>query len=133
MIFVDTSVLIDFLRGRKTTAAERLRALERDNTPILIPAVCYQEILQGAKDEREWALLRSNLDTQRISVPIDLMGVHREAARIFFDCRKRGLTIRSSVDCFIAAQVLESKGTLLHADDDFDRIAKARRLSVLRS
>lgn len=58
---------------------------------------------------------------------------HREAARIFFDCRRQGLTIRSSVDCLVAQLVLENDGILLHKDDDFERIAQVRPLRTARS
>jgi predicted nucleic acid-binding protein len=52
---------------------------------------------------------------------------HWEAARIFFDCRRHGLTVRSSVDCLIAAHAIEAKATLLHNDEDFERIRKVRK------
>jgi predicted nucleic acid-binding protein len=54
------------------------------------------------------------------------------AARIFFDCRRRGLTVRSAVDCLIAQLVLEVDGVLLHDDDDFERIRTVRPLRTLR-
>lgn len=133
MIIVDTSVLIAFLRGHRTAAAGRLREIEEQEVPFSIPAICVQEVLQGARDEREWRLLRSVLVTQLVVVPGDFVAVHLEAARIYFDCRRRGISPRSSIDCLIAAQVLETKGTLLHDDDEFDRIARVRQLRCLRS
>jgi predicted nucleic acid-binding protein len=132
MIAVDTSVLIDFLRGETTPGAERLGELDEDQVPFFIPLVCYQEVLQGARNEREWNLLFEYLETQRLLVPQDPLSLHREAARIFFDGRRRGVTVRSTVDCLIAAQALQSKATLLHNDDDFERIAELRPLKTLR-
>ena len=85
MILVDTSVLIDLLRGRPTVAAGR-----------------------------------------------DVLSLHFAAARIYFDCRRKGITVRSTIDCFIAALVLEVDGVLLHDDDDFDRIREVRKLATLR-
>jgi len=58
---------------------------------------------------------------------------YREAARIYYDCRRRGLTIRSSVDCFVAQLVLEVDGTLLHNDGDFELISQVRPLRLLRA
>ena len=127
MIFVDTSVLIDFLRGKRTPAVERLASLDANDTPFAIPVVCCQEVMQGARDEKEWRLLREHLSLQPLAVPVDPTALHWEAARIFFDCRRHGLTVRSSVDCLIAAHSLEAKATLLHNDQDFERIKKVRK------
>jgi predicted nucleic acid-binding protein len=133
VIVVDTSVLIDFLRGTTTPGAERLAQLESDEVPFSIPLVCYQELLQGARDEREWTLLDRHLQTQRLLVPEEPLALHREAARIFFDCRRKGVTVRSTVNCFIAAQALHAKATLLHDDEDFERMLVVRPLKTLRA
>ncbi len=132
MIVVDTSVLVDYLKGAATPATERLAELEADAIPYYIPVVCFQELLQGARSESEWRALNAYLTTQRLLVPEKPIELHREAARIFFDGRRRGLTIRSTVDCLIAAQTVRSGATLLHDDDDFDHIAKVRPLKTLR-
>ena len=126
MMYVDTSVLIDLLRGKATPAAEFLASLEANDVPYAIPLLCCQEVLQGARDEDEWRLLHENLSAQRLALPADPAALHWEAARIFFDCRRRGITVRSSVDCLIAAQAIEAKATLLHDDEDFERIRKVR-------
>jgi predicted nucleic acid-binding protein len=133
VIVVDTSVLIDFFRGTPTSGAERLAQLEADEVPFSIPLICYQELLQGAKDAREWTLLDEHLQTQRLLVPEQPLALHREAARIFFDCRRRGITVRSTVDCLIAAQALQTKATLLHNDEDFERMSAVRPLKTLRA
>ncbi len=132
MIIVDTSVLIPFLKGNRTGPSHRLREIEHGGLPVAIPAVCGQEILQGAKDEREWGLLLETLSTQKILLPADPWKTHIEAGRIFFDCRRKGITLRGTVDCLIAQIVLEVNGILLHDDEDFDRIKKVRPLRTLR-
>ena len=132
MIVVDSSALIDFLKGLKTPVTERLRQLEIEQTPFALPAVCYQEVLQGARDEREWRLLTESLDAQKILMPRDPWSTHRDAARIYYDCRRKGLTIRSSIDCFIAQLVLEEDAVLLHDDGDFERIREVRPLRTLQ-
>ena len=125
-------MLVALLRGRRTPAADRLRAVVREGQAFAIPLVCFQEVLQGAKDESEWRRLRSTLETQALAGPVDATRAHLEAARIFFDCRRRGLTVRSSVDCLIAQLALERGDVLLHDDDDFESIAKVRPLKTLR-
>jgi predicted nucleic acid-binding protein len=54
------------------------------------------------------------------------------AAQIYRDCRKRGFTIRKTVDCVIAATCLEAGVELYHNDRDFEAIARVKRLKVYR-
>lgn len=131
MIFVDTSVLVDLFRGRETPAASLLERLEVDGVPFAVPAFCCQELLQGAKDEREWKTLHEYLGSQRIGTPTEPWQTHADAARIYFDLRRQGFTVRSTVDCWIAQLVLDADGTLLHSDDDFETIRRVRRLRTL--
>jgi predicted nucleic acid-binding protein len=131
VIIVDTSVVIDFLRGRSTPQVERLTQMEEERTPFAVPAICCQEVLQGARDVREWNLLVEYLAGQFIADATDVWATHVASARIFFDCRRRGLTIRSAIDCFVAQLVLDEDGILLHNDEDFERIAKVRPLKLL--
>jgi len=132
VILVDTSVLIDVLRARRTGPSDRLREMVRQGTPYAIPLPCLQEVLQGARDETDWQALKRFLAGEEIVQPRDWRAAAGEAARIFYDCRRRGLTVRSSVDCLIAAIALERNDILLHDDDDFDAIARIRPLRSLR-
>jgi predicted nucleic acid-binding protein len=134
LVLVDSSVLVDFLRGRDTPAVRRLVGIEAEGEAAAwaLPFVCLQEVLQGARDEREWKLLHGTLGSQELVGPADPLAAHVEAARIFFDCRRKGLTVRSSTDCLIAAIALERGDVLLHDDADFDAIARVRPLRTLR-
>jgi predicted nucleic acid-binding protein len=69
MIIVDTSVLINLFRGAQTRATQTLKLLEANGVPLLIPAICCQEVLQGAKNNREWELLKSYLFSQNDPLP----------------------------------------------------------------
>lgn len=132
MIVVDTSVLIDFFRGRETPAVDHLVQIERLGRPFAIPVACCQELLQGAKDEDEWEVLEQYLGSQRILDPEDPWRCHVGAARIYFDLRRLGVTVRSTVDCWIAQATLEVEGTLLHDDENFERIRQVRELKTSR-
>ncbi len=133
MIVVDSSVLIDLLKGINSPATDRLQDLEREGVLFSVPVFCFQEVLQGAKDEREWDLLAEYLGSQELLLAAAPVSTHREAARIFYDCRRKGITIRSSADCLIAQLTLEHDGILLHDDDDFDRIQQVRPLKTMRA
>ena len=133
MILVDTSVLVDFLRGSETKATQELeRALAAGNEIVLTPEV-VQEVLQGARDESEWRTLKRYLASQTVVRSRDPLATHLAAARIFFACRRSGLTVRSSVDCLIAQRALEGGLPLLHDDRDYEAIRQVRPLKTLPS
>jgi predicted nucleic acid-binding protein len=52
--------------GKDLPGARRLRQLEVDRTPFSLPVICCQEVLQGARDQREWALLFDYLGSQNL-------------------------------------------------------------------
>jgi predicted nucleic acid-binding protein len=128
MIVVDTSVLISYLQGQKSKACNYLREIEDSRIPYAIPNICIQEVLQGAKDEKSWKILNEYLLLQSIVPPKDQVQSYVMAAKIYFDCRKKGITVRSSNDCLIAQIVIENKGVLLHSDKDFIAISRVRKL-----
>ena len=131
MILVDTSVLVPFLTGHETPASEHLERLVREDAAFYLPPVVIQEVLQGARDAAERRKLESYLTTQLVADVDDPVKSRVDAARIYFDCRRKGLTVRSSTDCLIAQIALERGFRLLHADRDFDAIGKVRPLRTI--
>ena len=129
MILVDTSVWIDLLRVRgfrRTTVFEA--ALDGDEA--VLTRFQELELLQGARDEGEWSLLREYLDTQEyLEVGTDSWA---NAARIYFDLRRIGKTVRSPIDCCIAQIAIDHGVLLLHRDRDFEVIADVRALRQQR-
>jgi predicted nucleic acid-binding protein len=55
---------------------------------------------------------------------------HVAAAEIYRTLRRRGITIRKTIDCMIAAVALENDIPLLHRDRDFDPIKKYCGLKI---
>ena len=130
MILVDTSVLIDFFKGYKSEAALRFKLVLEHGLNFGITSYVFQEVLQGAKSEKEYNLLRRYLETQRFFHPKDPVNSFAESAKIFFRCRKRGLTMRSTVDYLIAQIALEHDLLLLHSDQDFHLMANVIPLKI---
>lgn len=127
MILVDTSVWVDFIRGRLTDAVARLRVALDRGMATGITSLIYQEILQGADSEKAFRDYCAFFSGQRFLHPRDPVASHEKAARLYFDCRRRGLTVRSSSDCLIAQVAIEHGAALLHDDRDFLHIAKIAR------
>ena len=130
MILVDTSVLIDLFKGEKNEAVAKLRSIIRQQIPFGITSVIYQEILQGAKTEKEYNFLKEYLSTQRFFHPKDPLISYADAAEIFYSCRRKGVTIRSTVDCLIAQIAIEHELFLLHNDKDFTAMARIVGLKI---
>lgn len=128
MILVDTSVWIEILRDRKKKAKESFQGLI-GNELYGICRFTQLELLQGAKDEREWRLLDEYLAGQYYLEIRE--NTWKNAARIYFELRRKGVTVSSPVDCCIAQVAMDEKALLLHRDRDFDKIARIRPLSTL--
>jgi predicted nucleic acid-binding protein len=129
MVLVDTSVWVDIFRdstGRRRAALST--ALEGEE--VVLSRFHELEMLQGCRDESEWTLLKGYLDAQDY---LELSGESwGEAARIFFDLRRIGRTVRSPIDCCIAQIALDHAILLLHRDRDFETIATVRPLRQAR-
>ena len=124
MYLVDTSVWIDYLRGRDGRHVEFLRSLLPHSLVVGITHLIYMEILQGARDLVAFDRLRTYFGGQRIHTFADATAGHASAARMYLECRRNGVTVRSTVDCLIAQCAIESGLILLHHDLDFKRIAR---------
>ena len=128
MILVDTSVLIDFFKGVKNRASNKFRSVLLQNIPFGINSFIYQEVLQGAKSEGEYEDLQKYLVTQHFFHPKEPVNSFTRAARIYFECRQKGITIRSTIDCIIAQTAIEHNLSLLHNDNDFKAMEKVVKL-----
>jgi predicted nucleic acid-binding protein len=124
VILVDSSVLIRFL-GQRTNhpAVQALTdVLDQDLAFAICPYV-YQEVLQGVRDELTFRRVKSYLDTQDCLWLPSSLDTFARAARLYWDLRHSGVTIRSTIDVLIALTAIEHDAWLLHDDRDFDAIA----------
>ena len=130
MVLVDTSVLIDYLRGADNAAVERFQHIMDSNVPFGISPLIYLEVLQGARTEKDYTTVKNYLETHRFFDLQDEKESYAAAARIYFECRRKGITINSTVDCLIAQTALENDLVLLHHDADFDRMRRVAPLKM---
>ena len=129
MIVLDSTVLIDILRDR-TGQARRALELRVGGETLAITRMTQFEIMRGCRDRRQWDRLARYLAAQHTVEASEI--TWEEAARIVFDLKKRGKTIRSTIDCVIAQVVIEHERLLLHNDADFELIASVRPLKQER-
>lgn len=128
---MDTSVWVDFLRGEDSSQRQLLHRLIEDEADISITEIILTEILQGIKNDREFQVIKDYLLEFPVHEPRGIE-TYLHAARIYRDCRKKGKTVRRTVDCIIAAICIENDLALLHKDSDFDLIQACTRLQVIQ-
>jgi len=119
MYLVDTSVWIDFLRGRTGSHVDFLDGLLDNPLAAGLCDAIYLEILQGARDSESFERLRLYFGTQRFYAFFDTRQSHERAAGLYVECRRQGITVRSTLDCLIAQCAIEHDLILLHHDRDY--------------
>jgi predicted nucleic acid-binding protein len=121
VIVVDSSVWIDFLNGRKAAHVDHLRAaLGMDE--IIVGDLMLCEVLQGLGSERDARQIETLLRRFEI-VPMAGEAIAVSAARNFRALRRRGITIRKTIDLLIGTWCIENRRPLLHNDSDFRPMA----------
>jgi len=119
LYLIDTSVWIDSLRNVDNAPVRFFRALIANDAPFGISGVIYQEVLQGARTDKDYARLRDHLGSLPFYPPRDERASFAAAAQLYRQCRRQGITIRSTIDCLIARIAIERDLTLVHNDRDF--------------
>lgn len=126
MILVDTSAWVEFLRDTGSPVCIRVDELLADGMATCHPI--RMEVLAGARDERHLHNLRGLLARASLlpTLPLD----YEEGAGLYRSCRRTGETVRKLIDCLIAAQAIRARVPLLHADADFDVLARHSDLLI---
>lgn len=117
MIVVDSSVWIDYFNGTLTPEVDRLDGY-LVSEPILIGDLVLAEVLQGFRHDTDHELARSAL-SQFASAPMVGLDVAYRSAENLRALRRRGITVRKTIDCLIATFCLHHGHALLFSDRDF--------------
>ena len=126
MILVDTSVIVDVLRNKMNDKAVLFKEALDSGKSCGISIYTYVEVLQGAKDEKEFNILETHLSAFIIYyLPNETMP-YKSAAKVYPDLRKKGKTVRSTIDILIAETAIANELFLLHNDRDFDIMSENR-------
>lgn len=129
-MIVDTSAWIEYLRRTESPVNLSLRRAVQAGSAIATPAPAVMELLTGCRSKSEERDLLKLLGRFEILVP-DSLGHFQSAARIYRTCRRAGWTIRSTVDCMVAAAALDARRPLLARNRDFDAIARHTELELV--
>ena len=126
MVLVDTSVWIEVFRKPSRVRLEQV--VDFDDVVTCLPVI--QEVLQGFNDERAFRLAREAMHALPVVESPMAGAVFGEAVDLYRAARRAGVTVRSGVDCLIAACAMRHRLEVLHFDRDYDALA---RVSALQS
>jgi len=122
MIVVDSSVWIDYFNGVVTDQTDRLDA-SLSGELVVMGDIILAEVLQGFKRDSDFRKAKQLLDALVFK---EMLGreLAVKSAQNYRRLRKKGVTVRKTVDVMIATFCIEKGLALLHSDKNFDPMTK---------
>jgi predicted nucleic acid-binding protein len=130
VILVDSSAWVEYLRRTGSPVHLRVRTALEEKVELASTDVVLMEILAGARDDRDRDRLRRLL-YGRTLLAVEAPSDYEQAAELYRVCRRHGETPRKLTDCLIAAVAIRHQAQILHADTDFDVIARYTSLRLV--
>jgi hypothetical protein len=117
VILADTSIWIDYFNGTASKETDHLDFALNEGT-VAMGDVIFLEILQGFRDDKEFSRAKRTLSTLD---QYELFGSHmvEKCAANYRLLRKKGITVRKTIDLIIATFCMENKIELIFSDKDF--------------
>ena len=128
MVLVDTSVWVAVFRQGSQLSLEDI--VDFDDVVTCLPVV--QEVLQGFQDLKAFNRARDAMYALPIVDSPMPQATFDQAVDLYRATRRAGLTVRSGVDCLIAASAIRHHLEVLHDDRDYDTLARVSTLQVRR-
>jgi len=131
LILIDTSAFIEFLNKTGSPFDREIESLIINTEDIAIADIVLTEVLQGLREDKDYLEVKHSL----LSFPVySLKNVDSfvAAADLYRKCRKKGRTVRNTVDLLIAQIAIENDLILLHNDKDFGTLAEICNLKIYR-
>ncbi|MEO8354453.1 MAG: PIN domain nuclease [Chloroflexota bacterium] len=129
MLVVDSTVWIDYFNGLENLQTDYLDQIV-ERTPILVGDLILAEVLKGFRDDSDFEEARRAL-SKYIQVEMVNPELALQSARNYRLLRRKGITVRKTIDSLIATYCIENEHDLLHNDGDFDGYEKHLKLRVV--
>lgn len=129
MILIDTTVWVDYFNGYTTAETDYLDLI-LGLEDVIVGDIILGEVLQGFRKDTDFEQAKEKLGRfTQVSMLNPQLAI-RSALNYRF-LRKKGITVRKTIDCFIATYCIETGLVLLHSDHDFDPFENHLRLKVV--
>jgi hypothetical protein len=127
---VDSSAWVEYLRATGSPAHRSVASRLQTGSELASTDIVTMEVLAGARSDKERDSLRRLL--QRCAqMPVEGPTDYERAADLYRACRRHGGTPRKLTDCLIAAVAIRNDVEVLHADSDFETIARHTPLRLV--
>jgi len=129
MIFVDSSVWIDYFNGKQTPQTDWLDG-SLGNTLLIVGDLVLTEVLQGFQNDKDFEMARELL----LGMPFMTMGGQKlaiQSAVNYRVLRKKGVTVRKTIDVMIGTFCIHYQLPLLHDDRDFEPMVEFLGLKII--
>ena len=124
-VLVDSSVWIEFFRKNEPYHGIVSRLM--DGEQIICCGVILAELMQGAKSDKELAVLENFL--QVFTFINDTPELWAAAGKLSHKLRRKGVTVGLS-DCFIAVAAASANVRVATLDNHFDLLSKPAGISL---
>lgn len=131
MILVDSSVWIDYFNGNQSSQTDWLDS-SLGNTPIIIGDLILTEVLQGFQNDRDFKIAKDLLSGISF-VSMGGQAIAVESAMNYRYLRKKGVTVRKTIDVIIGTFCIHNQLILLHCDRDFDPMVEFLGLKIIET
>ncbi len=129
-VLVDTSAWVEYLRGTGSAHNVWIREAVNEERPLGWTDPVLYELTAGARNSKGAMELRALLMRGPMH-PVAGLKDWEDAAQLYRSARGQGLTVRSSIDCLIAAVALRTDNAILTVDRDFEALAEVSDLALL--
>ena len=130
MILVDSSVWIAYFNGKINPQTDWLdSALGKEI--IIVGDIILAEVLQGFKNDRDFHKAKELLLNFQF---MEMLGQELavRSAENYRILRKKGVTVRKTIDVIIGTFCIHHNISLLHDDQDFEPLTKHLKLNVIK-
>lgn len=120
-LLVDTSAWVEVFRRPARITLDGMVG-DRDLIVTCLPVI--QEVLQGFDDERAFRIAHASMHALPcVDSPLTAAAFDH-AVDLYRRARRAGITVRSSVDCLVAACASRHHLTVVHRDRDYAQLAR---------
>ena len=126
-VLIDTSVWISYFKDRDSRLSDKVDEI-LTSAHVYIPKVVIAELMQGAKSEKEIAVIEDFFEA--FTVIDHTESTWEQAGRLSFSMKRKGITIHL-IDCYLAITAQENNCKLFSLDEHFSSIKKFTPLEMI--